>query len=326
MCTRNVIDEQKNKKAHDIAKAYPELLTKYIISLSRKTSYTKAAYVRYVKSFLDYICKTKNIFITDGHELSIIKPIDIDAYMEFIRFYDTGIEKSAMYRAAQLAAINSLFFFLKRNDIIPFNPCDTVEVPKDNKEHEIITMSKNDINIMINNIRNGCYYKSDKLKKKWMKRDELIVILGISTGLRVSAIVGIDVSDINLEKKYIRVIEKGKVEKNIYIGDRTLLAIKEWLKDRSKIVKDDEDALFIRNGGKRMTAQTVENIIRVISDGKFTPHKMRATCATRLYDATGDIYLVQQQLGHKNIRNTERYAKVSEEKKKQSAQILDSLV
>ena len=52
---------------------------------------------------------------------------------------------------------------------------------------------------------------------------------------------------------------------------------------------------------------------------------MRATCATKLYEKTGDIYLVQQQLGHKSIKNTERYAKVSEERRREAADILDSL-
>ena len=77
-----------------------------------------------------------------------------------------------------------------------------------------------------------------------------------------------------------------------------------------------------------MSVDAVEKRFVQIAEGtgkKLTPHKMRATCATRLYEQTGDIYLVQQQLGHKNIKNTERYAKVSDQKMTEAANILNNL-
>jgi len=326
MSIRFEVDSKTELKVRDMAKKYPQLLNGYIISMARKTAYTKRAYVRYVCKFLDYISGKLNITITDGSELKDIKPMVIDEYMQYIRFTESGKEKTAMYRAAQLAAINGLFVFLVKNEIIKYNPCNAVEVPKDNKEHEIITMEQTDIDQMLKNIDNGIgTYKFYQAQRRWRKRDKLILILGITTGLRVSAIVGIDVNDINFEERYIKVTEKGNVEKRVYIGDRTVDALIQWIDQRKSLASPNENAVFICNGGKRMSVRTMENIIKNLSGGKFTPHKMRATCATKLYEATGDIYRVQQQLGHKSIKNTERYAKVSESKKKESANILDAI-
>lgn len=323
---RIIMDHKNEQYNKQYVSKYPTILRGYELSMSRKTSYTKRVYLQYMVWFLDYITEKKNIMITDGSELKVVKPMDIDEYMEKIRFHKNGKEKSATYRIAQLSAINGFFAFLCKNGIINNNPCNMIEKPKDNKEHEIIIMDDNDIEMMINNIDNGVgVYKSHNSQEKWYLRDKLILVLGLTTGLRVSAMVGINCDDINLIDGYIKVIEKGNIEKKVYLGKNTINLTREWMLKRAIIANTDEEALFICNGGKRMSVKTMERIIKKMSNGKYTPHKMRATCATKLYEATGDIYLVQQQLGHKSIKNTERYAKVSEKKKIESANILDQM-
>lgn len=329
MCARDEVDKKNMETIKVMLQKYPKELTLYVNSLSRKTSYTKLAYVRYVGNFLDYINKTLKINIYDIENYSIIKPMHIDTYMEKIKYDNNGKEKTGMYRNAQLAAITSYFKFLIKNDIVNSNPCIDIENPKDNKEHNIITISDNDLNIIMNNIINGIgSEKAKSTQAKWINRDMAIITLGITTGLRISAIVGIDIDDVNIQEKYIIVTEKGNIQKRIYIGNKTLKIIKKWIEDREKMVNKDEKALFICQGNHRISVRAVENRFKAISEetGKnLTPHKMRATCATRLYEQTGDIYLVQQQLGHKNIENTKRYARVSEQKRKEAANILDSI-
>lgn len=326
MCMRQEIDYNNENKCRKIIAKYPEILEGYMSSMARKTSYTKVAYIRYACNFLDYLKLKLNCVIIDANVLSSIKPSIIDSYIESIKYSDGGTENSATYRCAQFAAVNGLFKYLKRDGIINANPCDSVEVPKDNKEHEIVVMKQDDIDEMLVNIKKGVNsYKCKASQKKWAKRDELIIVLGITTGLRVSALVGINIGDIDFKNGYIKVNEKGNIEKKVFIGNNTKKILKQWLAERETMYDNLDDAVFICNGGKRMTVRTMENIIKKISGGKFTPHKMRATCATRLYEATGDIYRVQQQLGHKSIKNTERYAKVSEKKKIESANILDQM-
>ena len=115
-------------------------------------------------------------------------------------------------------------------------------------------------------------------------------------------------------------------KRELFLGDDTVRMIKEWIAERGVI--PECDALFISNRKTRITQRTVERIIlKYTSDlGKhITPHKMRSTCGTNLYEKTGNVYLVANQLGHKNIANTMRYTRISEQKKRDAANMLDSL-
>jgi len=321
MCARDEVDQKNIKTINRIISNYPEEVKGYINSLYNKTSYTKMVYTRYIIRFIDYINKTLKL----NNNYNKIKPMHIDLYIKEIGCDD----KSATYIVANIAAIKGFFNYLYKNDIIKSNPCSNIESPKDNKEHEIITISDDDLNILINNIKNGVGNDRAKARQeKWISRDIAILTLGITTGLRVSAIVGIDIDDVDLAERCITVTEKGNIQKKIYIGNKTVNALVDWIIDRQYMVDESERALFICQGNHRMSVRAVENRFKAISEAtgkKITPHKMRATCATRLYEQTGDIYLVQQQLGHKNIANTQRYAKVSEERKREAANILDSL-
>jgi len=330
MSSRQEVDRKNIDKINKILVDYPRIVSRYIDSMPRKTSFTKLEYVRYTCRFLDYVVKEMKIDITDDGCYSRIKPMDIDAYMESIRYNDDGTEKSGMYRAAQLAAIKGFFKFLKKNAVVINNPCDNTEVPKETKEHEIVTISEEDYATIIHNIEYGVgSLKAAETQKKWKSRDLAIVILGLTTGLRLSAIVGIDIDDIDFDNHTITVVEKANVSRKVYIGDNTAKVLENWLCDRELLVDNtNERAVFVSQKRTRMTPRTMEYIMERITHNtkcKITPHKMRATCATRLYEQTGDIYLVQQQLGHKSIKNTERYAKVSNEKRIQAANILDSI-
>lgn len=329
MCARDDVDRKNMETVTRILNNYPKELGLYVNSLSRKTSYTKMVYVRYVGKFLDYMQQSIKLNPYKQSDYNKIKPMHIDAYMETIRYSTDGKEKTGMYRNAQLAAISGFFNFLVKNDIVSNNPCINIENPKDNKEHEIITISDDDLNIITKNILSGTgTAKARATQEKWISRDIALVTLGITTGLRISAIVGIDIDDVNLKQRYITVTEKGNIQKKVYIGNKTAKILINWMADRKRMVDDNEKALFICQGNHRISVRAVENRFKELSKAtgkKLTPHKMRATCATRLYEKTGDIYLVQQQLGHKNIENTKRYAKVSEQKRKEAANILDSL-
>lgn len=324
MCAREEVDKKNMDAINKITKSYPIELKKYINSLARKTTYTKKAYAYYVSCFLDYLKENNG-----DYDYNKVKPMDIDSYMENIRCYENGKEKSAMYRAAQLAAISGFFKFLRKNDIIKSNPCENVEVPKDNEIKEIITIENDDLDVMIKNIKKGVgTHKARSTQKKWINRDIALITLGISTGLRIGAIVGIDIDDINFEEKIIYVTEKGNIKKEIFIGTKTAKIIKDWIDEREKLANDNEKALFICQGGKRISVRTVQDRFKKISEGtgkNITPHKMRATCATKLLEKTGNIYLVKDQLGHKNISSTEHYAKNSNEAKRRAAELLDNL-
>ena len=168
-------------------------------------------------------------------------------------------------------------------------------------------------------------------QKKFIDRDIAIVELGCATGLRVSAIINIDIKDIDFNEKSIWVIEKGHKRKQIYFGKNTESALKNWIEKRNEIIGNStEEALFITKLKTRMSREAVGDMLRSAAkeagiNKKITPHKMRSTCGMNLYGATGDIYLTQNVLGHSNIKNTMIYVKATEEQKKKAANTLDSL-
>lgn len=329
MRARNEVDKKNERRIQELLIGYPNLLKSYVTSINDKTSYTKLVYVRYIGHFLDYVKNTLKLNINNTVNYTKIKPMNISDYMETIKYDKNGKEKSVSYYNTQLSAIKSYFDFLENNEIVKNNPCKKIKQLKDNKEHEIVTITEEDYNIMINNIKNGVgNHKARAIQKKWISRDMALLTLGLTTGLRVSAIVGIDIDDIDFDNRLLKVTEKGNKERKIYLGIKTLRVLHTWMEERKTMVGNDEKALFISKNYKRISSNAVEERFRMICQGtkkRITPHKMRATCATTLYEKTGDIYLVQKQLGHKNIENTKRYAKMSENKMKEAANILNDL-
>ena len=154
--------------------------------------------------------------------------------------------------------------------------------------------------------------------------------MGISTGLRVSAITQINLEDIDFQNNIINVIEKGNKYRTIYFGDNLKTKLSLWMNDREKYYSDvDTNALFISRKKNRISVSAVEDLLQKYTHNinkKITPHKLRATCATNLYKKTRDIYLVANQLGHANIATTKIYTDIDNESKLKAVEILDNII
>lgn len=311
----------------EMLKDQPDILKAYSYSFGSKEMTTKKAYIGYIITFLKYLKDEIKLDINDEEIFKTIRPNHINQFMEYIK-YTNGKENGVSIRATKLFAVSNFFEFLIDNGYIDENPCQRIKPPKDYSEKEVVSMTVEEIKILEKNIKEGVGSHRSKIRnKKWINRDLAIIMLGCSTGLRVSAITQINIDDIDFVQHKIKVVEKGGVTKKIYIGDKVEKQLLIWMNDREKIIEDvDCNALFISNQKKRMTTECVRLIIKRNTyniDKPITPHKMRSTCATRLYEQTGDIYLVQKQLGHKNINNTKRYAKVNDTRLKAAADILN---
>ena len=137
-------------------------------------------------------------------------------------------------------------------------------------------------------------------------------------GLRVTALSEINIDDIDFKNKRITVTEKGNITKKVSFDNKTDMYLKIWIKQREELLGDyKERALFISNRRTRMTVRSIENVVEKYTqciEGKhITPHKLRSTCGTNVYQQTKDIYLVSKILGHKNTSPTRRYAAVFDE-------------
>lgn len=165
------------------------------------------------------------------------------------------------------------------------------------------------------------YYEKTKL------RDLAIVTLLLGTGIRVSECVGLDVEDIDFRNNGIRLIRKGGSEMVVYFGPEVEKALKDYLEARKAIspLEGHEHALFYSTQRKRIGVQAVENLVKkyaraITTTKKITPHKLRSTYGTTLYQETGDIYLVADVLGHKDVNTTKKhYAAMDDARRRKAA-------
>ena len=136
----------------------------------------------------------------------------------------------------------------------------------------------------------------------------------------------ITIDDVDLDKHCVRVTRKGGDEAIVYFSDEATEYLEKWLLQRSenKKIPKDEHALFISSQNKRLCVRSIEKLIkkyalRSVPLKHITPHKLRATYATNLYEATGDIYLVAETLGHKDVKTTkDHYANMSDKRKEEN--------
>ena len=310
MSARQNNDKSIEIKINNMLKNQPEIIKMYIKTKHNMTPLSRYSYLRYVAGFNEYV-KSKGISLEE------VKPMYINEYIS-----DLTKDNGTDIINAKLSAIISFYSFLVENEIIEKNPCVKIKKLKKTKEKEVVYLTEDEIQ----KVKNYIILKSTN--KGYTKRDYCLFILGIRLGLRISAILNIDIEDIDFENKYVTVTEKGNITKNIVLGDDTMRIIKDWMKDREALVSKDEHALFVSSKKNRMSVRAAERMIDGCGEyigKKITPHKLRSTCAMTLYDKTGDIYLVQQQLGHKNIKNTMIYAKASDKKMKQVANMMDKI-
>ena len=223
----------KENRINEMLKGKPEILRAYSYSFVSKEVTTKKAYLGYVITFLDFLKNEIKLDITDTESYKQIRPSHINRFMEYIR-YTNGKENGASIRATKLYAVSNFFEFLIDDGYVDSNPCQRIKAPKDNIEKEIVAMDTKEIRTLENNIKNGVgSHRSKERNKKWINRDLAIVMLGCSTGLRVSAIVQINLDDIFFTQHKIRVVEKGGIGKYVYIGDKVEEQLRSWIEDRN---------------------------------------------------------------------------------------------
>jgi integrase/recombinase XerC len=151
-------------------------------------------------------------------------------------------------------------------------------------------------------------------------RDLAIVETLYGSGIRVSELVGLDLSDIDRTRNTLRVIGKGNKERIVPIGLPALRAIDEWLKVRSGITsKDSEAALFLGTRGNRIDQRVVREVVYDATQAlggnkKLGPHALRHSAATHLLEGGADLRTVQEILGHSSLSTTQIYTHVTQER------------
>lgn len=308
---------------------------------STTSSRTRIAYAYDLTIFFHYIKEYnpdyKDVNITDIpiDLLDNITATDIEEYLDYLKYYigDDGLEHTNSERGImrKLACLRSFYNHFYRKELIKNNPASIVMMPKLH-EKEIVRLDADEVSELLDTVESG-----DKLTKSQMKyhektkvRDVAIFTLLLGTGMRVSECVGIDIEDVDFKNCGIKIRRKGGYETVIYFGDEVESALKDYLEERKKIipVQGHENALFLSMQKKRIGVRAVENLVKKYSKlitqlKKITPHKLRSTYGTSLYRETGDIYLVADVLGHKDVNTTKKhYAALEDERRRRARNVV----
>lgn len=312
-------------KSNEILSELPDYVKTYIRSIhNRISARTQFGYVKDIQMFLNYLPSA------DIEYLKELKQDDFEKYLEHMERYEKNGKIYSNDRASikrKLSSLRKFFAYLFTTGMIPADEIRKVEIPKLNKKN-IIYLEKDEAADLLKETE-----KSRNLTKKEQEyadkqsiRDTAIIYLLLSTGIRVSECAGLDINDIDMNKKNIRIIRKGGNEDIVYFSDESSEHIQKYLDQRNLIKTADpkETALFLSSQKKRMRVRTIEIMVkkhaeRAVPLKKITPHKLRATYATHLYEQTSDIYLVANALGHKDVATTkEYYARMSDRHKEQA--------
>ena len=310
-----------------------EIFSRYLLNLNTNTATVKREYITKVLYFFEHVSKLNSRKVSKEQLKGITKE-DIQMFLEETKYSSrSGVPKlkSPSTERMEIAALRSFFEFLREIEVIDKNPTDMIKRPKV-KETSVVYMEPDEIDEVRDNMSRGIGTTSKIIRenrKQWASRNIAILMIGCTVGLRVTAISEINVEGIDFDEMTISVTEKGNVTKKVWMGKDTAKCIHDWMVDRDELLGDREsDALFISIRRERITAGGIEHILSQYTmtlDKHISPHKMRSSCATNLYAQTGDIYLVKDVLGHKNIANTQKYTKQSEAKLRNAAGILDRL-
>lgn len=229
-----------------------------------------------------------------------------------------------------MSALRSFYGYYFKRQIISKNPTLLVEMPKMH-EKAIIRLDTDEIAMLLDYVDHGGDNLTGQRKayfEKTKNRDLAILTLLLGTGIRVSECVGLDLQDIDFKNNGITVTRKGGNQMVVYFGEEVENALKTYLYTTRKQtipLSGHENALFLSTQRKRMAVQAVENMVKkyareVTPNKKITPHKLRSTYGTALYKETGDIYLVADVLGHKDVNTTKKhYAAIDEDRRRQAA-------
>ena len=280
-------------------------------------------------AFKDYSMKDFTVDVLDQ-----LKAIDIEEYQEYLKVYENDEKKQITNTekglARKMSALRSFYGDYFKHQIISKNPTLLVDMPKQH-DKAIIRLDTDEVAMLLDYVDHGGDNLTGQRKayyEKTKNRDLAILTLLLGTGIRVSECVGLDIQDVDFKNNGVKVTRKGGNEMVVYLGEEVENALKTYLYTTRKSVTPlpgHENALFLSTQRRRMGVQAVENMVKkyareVTPNKKITPHKLRSTYGTALYKETGDIYLVADVLGHKDVNTTRKhYAAIDENRRRQAA-------
>jgi site-specific recombinase XerD len=320
----------------ELCKNLPAYAGDYFRGIEPRTaSRTRIAYAYDLNIFFKYLTsehpdfkdrETTDITLSELEELSVT---DLERFLEYVKYYKSTEDMEHMNGELaikrKVASLKSFYNYFIRTERIQKNPAALLQTPRLHDKN-IIRLDPGEVADLLDQVESGDKLtdKQRAFHDKTAVRDLALITLLLGTGIRVSECVGLNLQDYDEREGCIRVFRKGGKESTVYFGDEVMGAMEPYLDQRQHMTpaKGHEDALFLSLQMKRINVRSVENLVKkytqlVTNYKKITPHKLRSTYGTNLYQATGDIYLVADVLGHNDVNTTKKhYAAIDEDQRK----------
>ena len=333
------MSNQNTVKLRELLKTMPSFCRDYFRGIEpTTTAKTRIGYGYDIRTFFRFLMSEnpsfKNAQMTDIRlsDLDQLQPVDIEEYLEYLKYYtydgqvftndERGIKR-------KFASLRSFFLYYQKRDLLQHNPTVVVDMPKLH-DREIIRLDADEVSDLLELVEHGGDHLSGMKKvyyEKNKQRNIAIFTLFLGTGIRVSECVGLDIEDVDFKNNRIRIIRKGGKEEYVYFGEEVADALKNYITEERVHIKPKEGhehALFYSIQKRRISVQAIENLVneytsQITSFKHITPHKLRSTYGTALYQQTGDIYLVAEVLGHNDVNTTRKHYAAMDDDQKRSA-------
>ena len=332
------VNKKNEVKLRKMLSGLPPFCKQFFIGIEPTTSSrTRIAYAYDIGCFFDYIHENNPVYakmeITQFPlaMLDEITPMDIEEYLSYLKYYEKdGEEHTNEERGIKrkLASLRTFYRYFYKNELIQTDPAVKVDMPKIH-EKNITRLDIDEVAKLLDEVESGesLTKRQKQYHEKTKSRDLAMMTLLLGTGIRVSECVGLDIDDVDFKNNGIKIHRKGGAEVIVYFGEEVRNALLEYMVERQKITAEDgsTNALFLSLQNKRISVRSVENLVKkyaklVTSLKHITPHKLRSTYGTSLYRETGDIYLVADVLGHKDVNTTRKhYAALDDDRRRSAA-------
>ena len=303
-------------------------LCSYLTDVRNLSVNTIKSYRDAIRLLIAHICESRHmtadsILITDMSSKAILQMLDS---------LECSRNCSVKTRNLRLSAFVALAKFVAANSPEHIEWCREIRnIPVKKAPKTLITyLEKEEVREVLQGAETGDALTKAQYKfaKGQQMRDVAILTLLLHTGIRVSEMVGIDLQDIDWNEKRIRIFRKGRKEQYVYFNEAVQEALTDYIDYERKTASDDMNALFISRKGQRISVRAVERMVKkytasVVPMKNITPHKLRSTFATNLYEETGDIYITSDALGHSSLETVKKYTNLSDERRRKAAEAIE---
>ncbi len=340
------VDQERILQIREISRELPQACGDFLRYIAITTgTFTRLAYAIDLKTFFQFLHRERvhfadkpPVLLTDD-DLARLTASDLVAFTEYLTYYvnedESGrnagrtFENHEVAIKRKLCSIRAFYEYLFQQERIPANVTQLVPLPQIH-EKPILRLSRTEMEKLLHVAETGESLTDHQRAYQALtaNRDYALLMLFLGTGIRVSECVAINLTDVDFDEKAFVVTRKGGNQMILYMPDEVVDAMRIYYDERIKIetMPGHEEAFFLSMQKRRLTQRAIQNLVKKYAKiaaplkSRISPHKLRSTFATNLYQETSDIYLVANVLGHASVDTTRKhYADMTIEDRRKAA-------